>query len=394
MTAIRQVAQLGLDDSGRSIPPVIQALEDADAAVRAQAAESLGVLGSYAVWARSAGVKKESGDDAPVGAATSALLGSLAKDEQPTVRAAAAGGLRTISATSPEASKSRGHSKQDGGEGSAEAAAPLPPLVDYKVVVATLIAALGDRDERVRSAAATALAAAGPRVSAEPPEPLVAALTDQSIPVQAAAAIAVTSFSRGLDPVLPTLIRVAERADPRVQEACAKALGQAKRSAISAAAVPALVAGLRNPDREIRLQVVALIARLGPEARGAIPGLIATLKDPGDFDRVSYVGRAFIPTFVGPAQEAAQVLGAIAPGTPSESEAISGLAEVVRGGPPQRRNAAAEALGEFGPKAVAAVPDLIQMLKQTDAIKHDSPSRDGEVVAKTLARDRAGHAFG
>ena len=67
-------------------------------------------------------------------------------------------------------------------------------------------------------------------------------------------------------------------------------------------------------------------------------------------------------------------------------KAVAALADVVRSGPRQRKASAADALGEFGPKAAAAIPDLIQMLKETDADKSSTENRDGEAAARALVR--------
>jgi HEAT repeat protein len=391
VNAIRQVAQVGMADSARSIPAVIEALRDTDAAVRAQAAQSLGVLGSYAVWARITGAEKDQRSGSTLSAATSALLGSLAKDQESRVRAAAAGGLRNITATSPQTEKSK-RSARTGR--TVEPAAPPNPsssFVDYQSITDALIGALDDPDDQVRAAAVTALGASGPKVSLEPPQRLIAALTDRSAATRTAAVGALANFPRGLDPVIPRLIQISAQDAPGERTACTRALSQIKPSAISAAAVPALVTGLKNPDRDLRFQVVSLLARLGPAATTAIPAFIATLNEPIDSDQTSMgEGNQATTVYTGPAHEAARALGEIAPGTPSAPEAIAALAEVVRAGAPQRRSSAADALAEFGPTAEAAIPDLIQMLKENAPGKNSVAERNAEVAAAALARIAAG----
>ncbi len=387
-TAIRSVAQVGLAESARSIPAVIEALADKDATVRASAAESLGLLGSYAVWARMTGTVAEGQDQGTIDTATKALFGSMASDAQPFVRAAAARGLGNISATSPPPARSKQGSKKGGAKGKAKAEeGAVPSPVDYQATVAALIAALADKDDEVRASAAAALGAAGPKVSAEPPPPLVAALKDQSAATRAATAKAVCNFPSGLDPVMPTLIKLSAEKDRTVHEACLQALREIKKSAISAASVPALVEGLKNPDRQIRLNLVTLLARLGREAKDAVPALIAVLNEPltSDSTMGGGSGGAFVTLFVGPAHEAAKALGEIVPGTPLAGEAVAALANVVRSGAPQRRGSAATALAEFGATAKPAIPDLIKMLEDADTDKTSAASRDAEVAAKTLA---------
>jgi HEAT repeat protein len=388
--AIQQVVQVGMAESGRSIPALVDALGDTDAAVRAEAAKSLGVLGSYAIVSRATGVSKENGDVDLITRTTSALLDALAKQEQPAVRAAAAEGLQNICATSPTAKKSgRGTQKADQAS-SPETASSSASVVDYKAVVAGLIAALGDRDGQVRSAAAAGLSAAGPKVSSAPPQPLMAALEDKFATARAATARALASFSQGLDPVIPSLIRLAEHDEPSVHEACAMALGQIQKSAVTAATVPALIEGLRNPDREVRRRVISLLGRFEWEARQAIPALIQVAKEPVDSDQVTVGGsRAATTVYVGPAHDAIRLLGKIAPRTPSAGDVIAALAEIARAGPPQRRNSAADALTEFGPQAAAVIPDLTRMLKESDTTAKDI---DGAVAAEALGRIAPGTA--
>ena len=247
-----------------------------------------------------------------------------------------------------------------------------------------LLAALGDKDDEVRSAAATALGGAGPLLKATPPEPLVAALADRSAATRAAAAKALANFPSGLDPIIPTLIRMSASDAPRVHQACAEPLQLIKRSAYSAAAVPALIEALKDRDRDVRLQVILLLEPLGREAADAIPAFIATLSEPLDSDRT--VGRGgtgpMMSVVTGPAHEAAHALGKIAPATNAAGKAIDALTAVVRSGPVQRKASAADALGEFGPSASAAVPRLIELLKEAEPGESSKPSRNREAAAK------------
>jgi HEAT repeat protein len=84
---------------------------------------------------------------------------------------------------------------------------------------------------------------------------------------------------------------------------------------IGAAAVPSLVALLRDPDPLRRRRAAVILARIGPPAAEAVPSLVQALSD-------------------------------------------SDLAV---------RKSAARALGQIGPAAASAVPALIQVLDQDDA---------------------------
>ena len=186
---------------------------------------------------------------------------------------------------------------------------------------------------------------------------------------------------------MPSLIKLSAENDRTIREACVQALQQLKKSAISAAAVPALVDGLKNPDRQVRLNLVMLLARLGREAKDAVPALITVLNEPisSDSTTAGASGGALVTIFVGPAHEAAKALGEIVPGTPRAGEAVAALANVVRSSARQRRASAATALAEFGGTAKPAIPDLIKMLEDADTDKISAASRDADAAAKTLA---------
>jgi hypothetical protein len=130
---------------------------------------------------------------------------------------------------------------------------------------------------------------------------------------------------------------------------------------------------------------VTLLARLKPDPGAAVPALIAVLREPIESDqRSTGRGAGRFETYEGPAHDAAHALGAIAPGTPRAGEAMAALAEVVRSGPAQRKDSAAEALGAFGPAAAPAVPALVGLLKETATSK--VPTRAGGLAAAALGK--------
>jgi HEAT repeat protein len=388
VAALRQLAQFGLADASRAIPAAVQAVGDKDADVRAEAVQSLEGLGSYAVYDSLSGTKGTKTDGASVAAVNATLFTVLAKDEQATVRALAARALGSISATKPASPKAGPRQKKGQDGNAASTPAPIAAPVEIDQVIAALDTALGDRDVNVRAAAAAALGRTGPLISKEPIAPLRKALEDKSAAVRAAALMAVANFGAGLDPIVQTLIKQAEPDDPAVREACAKALQELKPPAVTSASVPALVAGLRNPDREVRLQVVNLLSRLGRDSKDAIPGLIATLKEPLDSDNVGVggFGGSAVSSYSGPAIEAARLLGEIAPDSASAATAIMALTEVVKAGPAKRRTAAADALARFGPAAAGAIPALITMLKNSDADESIPVNHDGQAAATAIGR--------
>jgi HEAT repeat protein len=175
-----------------------------------------------------------------------------------------------------------------------------------------------------------------------------------------------------------------ENDEPPVREACAQALGQLRKSALTPTVVPALIAALRSRDRDTRLHVISLLSKMASDVQAVTPALIAVLEEPIDSDRAGVAGMSLATTYSGPAHEAAEALGRLAPGTPSAGAAIAALTKVVQAGPAQRRGSAADALGEFGAAAAAAVPPLIGMLK--DPAASSALSRDGASAARALGR--------
>jgi HEAT repeat protein len=131
--------------------------------------------------------------------------------------------------------------------------------------------------------------------------------------------------------------------DSKVRDSAAWELVQ-----IGPEAVPALSAALtKDPDTNVRFQVLRVLGQIGPDAKEAVPALITALAKDPDAD---------VP----------EALGAIGPGAREAVPAlITTLAEETD---PYVRSAAAEALGQIGPGAREAVPALITTLaKDTDA---------------------------
>jgi len=345
--AIRELERLGLGDSEIVIPPLITALKDRDAKVRTAAAVTLGTIGCDAV---------ETGSDGNrVRAAITALLGAL-KDPEPAVRNSATVALGYLTG-------SNGASR----------------LIDLKAVISSLVAKLSDGDGEIRLATFHVLAALGRPSGAEAPAELAAALKDESPANRAAAVAAVASFARGLDPMIPSLIRMMENDDaPSVRTACALAIERVRPPAISLAAAPALIAALGRPDPRVRAVASSALMQLGPDARAAIPALIAVAREkPGDPANPEH-------GLWGPDRRAIEALGRIAPATEREGEAVAALVEVLRAPDASKWNSAIYALEPFGAAAAPAIPALIHLLRQS--VTSQSPFVNGASVARALGR--------
>jgi HEAT repeat protein len=349
--AIRELVQTGIGDTGIAIPHLIAALLDPDAEVRVAACEALTPLTYNAVMASSSADTLRS--------AITALIGSL-QDPRPAVRIAAAKALDSIISV----------------KGSAG-------VIDLEGMFVALTEMLGDRDTEVRIAALDALGSTARKVSVEPPAALAAGLADESAGIRTAAIKALACFHRDLDRWIPSIFGVLEReAELRVRNASLQALSQLRPPTYSTRALPALITGLSSRYPEIQLVAAFLVGALGPDARPAIPDLIKALSYPIDSTKVG-PGKEH-PMAWDPGCEAAQALSKIAPGTPSAGEVIQALTEVVRAGHPYRRVAAANALDQFGPAAVAAAPALIIVLRENAATK--AAFGDGASAATALGQ--------
>jgi HEAT repeat protein len=343
----------GVGEPGLATPPLIAALTDPAAEVRAAAAEALGVIGGEAIMTGSVG-------DAAQMAATG-LIRAL-KDREPAVQVAAIHALVRIV----------------GAKGAAGS-------IDLKGIIAALAATLGDRDDQVRLVTLDALGWCGPLGPADPPAELVAALEDRSARVRAAAVKALACFPCPLDPWLPSLLRSLERDESQVRLACRVAFGRSTPPAFSAAAIPALVTALGSGSRLVRLSAASALephARDPRVAAAVVPALLSLLRGPVELDP----GGNPLEWGFSMNINAARMLGRLAPGTATAGEAVAGLAEAVRTGDPSWRPLAIGSLREFGPAAEPAIPALLQALRDALARKDEAFSFEGQAAAGALAK--------
>jgi hypothetical protein len=156
--------------------------------------------------------------------------------------------------------------------------------------------------------------------------------------------------------------------DPAVQNQTLQSLEKG-----GSEAVPVLIEMLQTGDKgdweaeEVRRTAAELLGRVGPEARAAVPALIATLADPDP-----HLGTV-----------AALALGQIGPQTPEVCPALIGLLKT------ESRLSAVQALKRFGYESRAAVPNFIELLQDPEGeVRWNAAQALGNVGPEARASTR------
>ena len=219
-----------------------------------------------------------------------------------------------------------------------EAAAEALGLVGQssQTVIPALISAIGDRDLNVRRAVIQSLGKVGKADSRAVIPILTAALGDSEIVVVYEAALALSEFGLEARPAVPALIAALRRTNEHDEmSSFVEALGT-----IGKDSVPLLIEALKDDNKKIRLVAIEALGLIGPDAKQAMPFLIALLDDRDDEARKS--GIAALAKF---------------------EEAVPQLVLDLGSPDARRRGGAAAALGKIGPKAV---PKLTESLRNTN----------------------------
>lgn len=168
-----------------------------------------------------------------------------------------------------------------------------------KPAVPALIATLNDKNTELRASAAWTLGCIGPDAKAAAPE-LLSFLKDPAQPaaVRAASAESLASVGAEAKDVVPALKEGIKDKDLGLRMACACALHRFDK-AYASLAVPVLRDGLKR--RASQMEAVLRLKSLGPDAKDAIPDLIALLKEGG-------VGGYYAPEALGVIPEAEAAL--------------------------------------------------------------------------------------
>jgi HEAT repeat protein len=323
-------------------------LTDSDWQVRRAAARSLGgaIRGHVAI------------EETRI--ATKALIGTL-RDSRPDVRLAAVesiGELYEAPWMRPLAGESVGP--------------------DVAGAVSELEHALHDSVPEVRGKAARSLGMIGPEIGAHP-GPITDALEND--PDVAVRLDAIYALSKGwsddafLDPLLLRRLKAAPKQEERF--AIVWALVRDRATPPHVATLLSLMNALPDDDHRVRWNISVALARLGPAARAALPAL----------DRVA---RAQLRELRQPFT-AAHAIASIDSTSPEAQALLEPLVDTLRAAPEGwQRFQAALALGQFGPRAVTAVPSLRAALKSDSAdVRQRAASVLGQIgrAAITAAPD-------
>jgi HEAT repeat protein len=139
-------------------------------------------------------------------------------------------------------------------------------------------------------------------------------------------------------PAVPQVIDLLRDPDPNVRDQACLALGHVGPDA--KAAVPHLQKLLDDPD--LRASAIRTLGQIGPDARAAVPQLVALLRHRRDWD---------------------QELAVVALSRIGDASAVPGLVAALRDGPEAQR-AACRVLSALGPAAKAALPPLLDLVRQ------------------------------
>lgn len=357
-----------------AVPALRTALADPAAAVRAQAASSLGRLGAAAGEAISGLTRLLADPDETVrGRAAEALgrvgaadpqtvpsLAALLEDPSPDIRAAAARALGAIGGAAVTAVQALVPLLQDRDEQVRRAAADAVGRIGVLPGAAadTLTEGLANDDSMVRARAAEALGDIG-GVAADTASALVEATRDDNDRVRGKAIEALGKIGEAAaDVAVPRLVRALKDPDNWVSALAAEALGEMGAGADEA--IPALVRSLRHANPQVRANTAEALGKLGPAAVAAVPVLERAAGDEDGSVRLAAV----------------RALGAIGRPTPESARVVrSALADPE----PQARAAAAEAFGAWGEADEETRAELLALL---DDANDEVKARAARVLPK------------
>lgn len=255
-----------------------------------------------------------------------------------------------------------------------------------KPAVAGLAALLKDKEIAIRVQAATALGQIGAEEK-DVAAALISALADAPTPVRTAVTSALTRLGAA---VAADLVAALKHKHDAVRSAAGDVLVR-----IGLPALTATVAALNDTDATARRLAAEVLRRLGPSARGAVPALLANLKDQDRQVRFATVAalRAIRPKTVDALQALWTALqdssGAVADEVRQtltlcelDKAAVQPLIDFLKSTDPDRRSLAVLILGNIGSEAKAALGPLTALLKDGDhLVRRNAASALGSIAA-------------
>jgi HEAT repeat protein len=241
----------------------------------------------------------------------------------------------------------------------------------------TLNRKLSDPDPRVRLEAVKTLGKMGTEMQ-QIANVLAIKLQDNDVTIRIAAAEALGDIGPSAYLATPQLVKALQDKNTDVRRQAAYALGQIGSKAKGA--VPALTKALTDDNLVVRQRAAAALGMIGPEAKSAVPALVRLMQSPqegvpvedsGQLDAVIAIGdigpaaKDAIPALmtsikVGEQHMRLLALRSLAKVAPHDQALMTLLKTWLKGNSLPMRRAAVGALGELGPDAKQAVPDLIE----------------------------------
>jgi HEAT repeat protein len=238
-------------------------------------------------------------------------------------------------------------------------------------VVPALSRALSDENDRVRAKAVGALGKMGEAARVAVPG-LVRALRDPDNLVRALAAEALGEIGESATDAIPALVRSLHHTNPLVRANAAEALGKMGEGASSAS--PALSEAARDPEDGVRRQAVLALGEIGDLDKPAQDAVLAALRDDHPEVRAAAVevvskceelhpeGRKVVLEAIGDASDLVKVVapGALVRLKDTSEPILEGLSKLLRDDNPAVQVEAALALGRFGEAASPVVDSLLE----------------------------------
>lgn len=343
---------------GGDITSLIASLDNKDAKARASAARNLGDLGPDAKLAISRLVKAlKDPDDLTRRASAEALakIGAPSRDDLPVL-------LDALKDLKPEV---RRYAAGAIGQIGPEAAAAAGQLVE----------ALSDDDERVRESVVRSLGSLGGDAKTAAVPGLTKALQDRVKGVRVAAASALTNLmSPPAASDVPLLVTILKLPDAEASVFGARTLAKLGKQAKSA--LPDLMEAVKGGDPGTRRGAIDTLAAIGPDAKTAVPIYIAAMKDASD---------------IGVRQAALHAIGELGPELSKDKnsltkegaakdgiakDAVNAVLEAIKDSDAQVKKAAFSAIARLGalvgaPGAKQVMPTVLDSLQSKDTTVRD-----------------------